>query len=356
MCNQNVSDIGGKIFSAKQTPIELVKTYENAIKKIDREIKNTEERAQEAKEKADEANNMSAGFFQKKHSIEGLQDAVASQSDVNEQIIKLNRAQSLSVQKLAQISKATVAVSSTNLAYARQVQQELIAMLKKKNLNPSEKNDILEKNIRDTLTQISQTVDILSQQEMQGKEIKKSKNDISSLKRADLDISDRVNKQFEDNVFQDEKISQIENKNDMQDANDRRHDKALDEIQKINNIQDENDKRHDEALKKIERLDDIQNRILNEQKETDKRHDEMLKQISSINDQQDKILNDYKKIDDDNFDKISKLSDQLSIANESINDNKKTILSMEKSFKKRNNISIICGVLIVLAIILSFIF
>jgi len=149
-------EINGETFSTKDSPSRLVNKYVETAKLAEARFKEAEESAENAATQAKKAKDQKVGlFFGKKDAIEGLQDAVVDQASFSENIVELNGLHLKMIQELAKISKATVYVSTVNLAYARQMQEELLRELKDEETTDGERHDDVIKNIKDTLNDIT---------------------------------------------------------------------------------------------------------------------------------------------------------------------------------------------------------
>lgn len=393
-------EIGGETFSTADSPNRLVNKYIEIAKIAEDRFKKAEDLAKSASASAEQANDKKVGLLSgKKDAIEGLQGAVLNQASLSENIVELNGLHLKMIQELAKISKATVYVSTVNLAYARQMQEELLRELKDEETSEGERHDAVIKSIKDTLNDITQSINLMEKQEQQRRKIKDlyhenddqdeiinrldQENDEQDLKLQQQMQQDRAHDQkiqalYQENDDQDELINRLDTENDEQDLKlqhqaqaDRAHEQNIQSLYKENDDQDEiiqrldeeNDEQDLEMQRRVQQDKEHAQKIQSLYKENDDQ-DEIIRRLDEENDRQDEEVAKQAKrnqIYDQKIGELDQADQKLKSAIENqkkslVDSQNKEVAALQLKLKRQEQWFIGVTIILVIAIITSFIF
>lgn len=391
MENKDVSiTLNGEVLTEKDNPSVLVQKYTKLIEDANKRFLDAKTAAERANQTAKSASQQSAGLFQKKAAIEGLQGALVDQASATKELIDLSSIQLDLTRELSKISQATVYVSTLNVAYARETYERLVNKLKHISPDDKEKQASLIHTIKSTLSQISSTINLMTEQEKEREQLKGHRKQIDALYQendvqdeimrrldAENDAQDallrerieqdkkhaaKISALYKENDDQDEIMKRLDEENDAQDVllrerikEDQKHAERISALYKENDDQDE-------IMKRLDEENDVQDELLQERIEQDKQHTEKISALYKENDDQDEAIKALKKESQNHATQIINLEEQISDQQERMDINKTKfndeLLKKEKSLRSLKNglyggYSV--GIIAVIVALLSFI-
>lgn len=393
--NHDISvSISGQTLDSSESAGVLMSKYKTIFMDTRKRYEEAIAKARDSQELADEAHGQSAGWGHKKAAIEGLQDAVQSQAELSNSIIDLSKYQMDMTATLSKLTHATVMVSTINLGRAKTMQQELANELN--GLTEStddERQALLRENIKSTLAQINESIDLMQKQDAQAQKIKDLAKQEQLHSQKDLERDNLLKKQslndlnhnkniqalYKENDEQDEliknqalrdkehdqKIENLYKENDdqdellrQQDLHNREHAKKIENLFKENDDQDEllrkEELRNKEHAKRIETLykeNDDQDELLEQEKQRSQKHAKEIESLYKENDDQDELLKQQSVKNEEQGKKIDQLSDELLKQQNLLEEAKQGKDELENRLRQRTIIFSVIDVILVIAVI-----